>query len=222
MKEQKVKIDKIDHVTHDTLRIVTEKPVGHTFKPGQATDVAIDIEGWRSEKRPFTFTSLPEDDHLEFIIKTYPENDGATDKLLELKEGNHLILGDVFGSITHKGKGTFIAGGAGVTPFVSILRDLKQKNQLHGHALIFGNKKEKDIILHEELREMLGENFINILSEEKNDKYAHGLIDKEFIREHSMEMNDYFYVCGTPEMTDNIVKELDAMGIDKDKIVKEE
>lgn len=220
MEEQKVTIKEIGHLTHDTLQIITERPRDHYFKPGQATDVAIDKEGWRKEKRPFTFTSLPEDNHLEFIIKTYPEKDGTTDKLLELNAGDNLLIGDVFGAITYHGEKTFIAGGAGITPFISILRDLKKKGNLNNHKLLFSNKEEKDIILHDELRDMLGDNFINILSREK--KYHHGHIDKNFIRKHAVDLNKYFYLCGSPGMGEDIDSMLKELGVKENKIVKEQ
>lgn len=50
---------------------------------------------------------------------------GVTNELLSLKAGDNLIVNDIFGAIHYKGEGTFIAGGAGVTPFISIFRDLK-------------------------------------------------------------------------------------------------
>ncbi len=70
-----LKIKDIQNVTHDVKSFTIEKPDGYDFEPGQATEVAIDKDGWREEKRPFTFTSLPEDDELEFTIKIYPEHD---------------------------------------------------------------------------------------------------------------------------------------------------
>ncbi|MCF8243475.1 MAG: hypothetical protein K9J16_19025 [Melioribacteraceae bacterium] len=57
------------------LQIVTERPQNMTFTPGQATKISINESGWKDKKRPFTFTSLPNDPFLEFIIKTYPSSD---------------------------------------------------------------------------------------------------------------------------------------------------
>ena len=168
MEEHKVKIINIDHVTHDTLKIATEKPDNYSFEPGQATEVAIDKEGWKKETRPFTFTSLPEDNELEFIIKTYPEHDGTTDKLTDLKVGDHLLIHDVFGAITYQGPGTLIAGGAGITPFIAILRKLEKEGKLQDIQVIFENKTSRDIILHDELKNMLDDKLINILSKEKS------------------------------------------------------
>ena len=67
-----VKIKSIEHLTHDVLKIVTEKPSMYSFTPGQATEISINKVSWRNELRPFTFTCLPDSDYLEFAIKTYP------------------------------------------------------------------------------------------------------------------------------------------------------
>ena len=76
------------------------------------------------EKRPFTFTSLPGDDHLEFTIKCYTDHDGVTNQLGQLKAGDELLLHDIWGAIHYTNEGTFIAGGAGITPFIAIFRQL--------------------------------------------------------------------------------------------------
>jgi ferredoxin-NADP reductase len=140
-----VRINSIYGINHDVLRVVTERPHDYNFTPGQATDVSLNMEGWKEEKRPFTFTSLPDDDYLEFYIKTYPDRKGVTNELQKLNKGDELILHNVFGAITYKNEGVFIAGGAGITPFISILRYLNSKNKLGENKLIFANKPKNVI-----------------------------------------------------------------------------
>jgi len=216
-----VKIKSIDKVTHDVLKITTEKPGQYTFTPGQATEVSINKEGWEDKKRPFTFTCLPEADHLEFTIKTYPSHKGVTNGLLQLTKEEELILHDVFGAIAYKGEGVFIAGGAGVTPFISIFRYLQSKNETGNNKLIFANKTKADIILEQEFKKILGNNFINILSDEKVDGYANGQITEEFIKANSGGINKFFYVCGPPPMMEAIEKQLANLHVDEKLIVKE-
>src|SRR5688572_17707492 len=166
MEQYVVKIKSINKVTHNVLKIVTEKPQAYSFTPGQATEVSINKNEWQNEKRPFTFTCLPDDDYLEFTIKTYPSHKAVTNELLQLKQNDELILHEVFGAIGYKGEGVFIAGGAGVTPFISIFRFLQSKNEVGSNKLIFANARKADIILRQEFENLLGENFINILSDE--------------------------------------------------------
>lgn len=221
MKKHFVKIQAIDHVTHDTLKIVTEKPDDYSFIPGQATDIAINKNGWQNEKRPFTFTSLPESDHLEFIIKTYPSHDGATDKLLAMHVGDELILHEVFGEIRYKGEGVFIAGGAGVTPFLAMLRQLDEQNITHKNMMIFANKTQADIILGDELEQLLDGRLVHILSEEKTEKFHNGLITKDFLKSHVKDIHQYFYVCGPLPMMEAVEKHLTDLGVPSEKLVKE-
>lgn len=222
MSEYIVKINNISMVTHNVRRYEVEKPVDLNFKPGQATEVAIYKPKWVEERRPFTFTNLPEQKYLEFTIKSYPKRNGVTDHLLELEAGDELIIDDVFGAITYQGEGVFIAGGAGVTPFISIFRQLKADGKLNGNQLIFANKEKKDIIYKGELDELFGENFINILSEEETKEYAHGHIDKDFLKKHIDDTNQKFYVCGPPPMIDDVLDILDEMGVSENDIVIEE
>ena len=167
MKKYLVKVKNIRHITPDVLQIVTEKPLQYKFIPGQATEVSINKEDWKEKKNPFTFTCLPEDNFLEFCIKTYPRHNGVTNELLKLKKDDELILHEVFGAISYQGPGVFIAGGAGITPFISIFRSLKSKNEIDNNILVFANKTKADILLEQEFKELLGDNFINILSGEK-------------------------------------------------------
>jgi len=216
-----VKVESINNVTPDVLKIVTNKPVGFDFEPGKATQVAINKSGWLSEERPFTMTNLPDNNSLEFIIKTYPEKDGVTNELLELKKNDELVLHGVFGAITYKGEGVFIAGGAGITPFISILRDLKAKNEIGSNMLLFANKTKADIILEKEFDTLLGDAFINILSDEQSDGYAFGRITEKFLKENVKNFNQQFYICGPPPMITDIEKTLNNLGVDKKLITKE-
>ncbi len=219
--EHIVKIKSIGKVTHDVLKIVTEKPPQYIFIPGQATDISINKKGWTDKKNPFTFTCLPDDDYLEFTIKTYPDHKNVTNELLQLKVNEELILHDMFGDIVYKGEGVFIAGGAGVTPFISIFRWLQSKNEIGNNKLLFANKTKGDIILEQEFKKLLGNNFINILSDEKVDGYAYGQITKKFIKANSDGINKIFYVCGPPPMMDAIEKQLADLHVDEKSIVKE-
>jgi len=221
MKQYIVKIQSIKHIIHDVLQLVTEKPENYNFTPGQATHIAINKPGWKAKRNPFTFTCLPEDAFLEFTIKTYPAHKGVTNELLKLKEDDELILEEVFGAISYKGEGVFIAGGAGVTPFISIFRDLHAKNKVGNNTLIFANKTKADILLEKEFTDLLGKNFINVLSGEKTDGYANGQITEDFLKAYVNSTTQHVYVCGPPPMMEAVQKQLSNLHIPKKAIVVE-
>lgn len=221
MEKHVVKILNIKQVTHDVKRFRVEKPAGYSFIPGQATEISINTPAWRNEKRPFTFTCLRSASYLEFTIKIYSERNGVTNALGKLKPGAELILRDVWGAINYKGKGVFIAGGAGVTPFISIFRDLKTKDEIPGNMLVFANKTKADIILEQEFKKLLGKAFINILSDEKTEGYFHGMINETFLKDNIADFNKPFYICGPPKMMDVVLKQLANLGVGKNAITLE-
>ncbi|MCH7411221.1 flavodoxin reductase [Belliella sp. DSM 111904] len=217
-----VKITDVLSLTHDVKRLRTEKPQGYRFEPGQATEVAINEEKWKDEKRPFTFTNLPEDDHLEFVIKSYRDHDGVTKRIEDLVEGDELIIEEAWGAISYKGKGVFIAGGAGVTPFISILKMLKSKDDLLGNKLIFANKTGKDVMLESYFHEILGEDFISVLDKEKLDDHEYGRVNMEFLKQYLSDFSQQFYVCGPEPMVESVSEALKQLGADPNGITFEE
>ena len=216
-----LKILSIEFITRDVLQILTERPSSLEFTPGQAADISINKDGWKEEIRPFTFTSLPDDKFLQFTIKTYPEHKGVTNELRGLKRKDELILHGVFGAISYKGEGIFIAGGAGITPFISIFRYLKAENAVGNNKLLFANKTRDDIILKYEFDHLLGANFINILSDEKTGQYHHGYLNEDFLKQHLPGSGKYVYLCGPPPMMDAVEAILGRLKIDGNLIIKE-
>lgn len=217
-----VKIKSISPVTHNVKRYIFEKPKNYDFIPGQATEASINREGWKEENRPFTFTSLPEEDHLEFTIKSYTDHEGVTNELLNLEPGDEFIIGEVFGAINYDNEGVFVAGGAGVTPFVAILRDLHSQGKMGNNKLIFANKTRKDIIYEEEFKDMLGDNFINVLAEDKTEEFKHGYIDEMILKENRIDGAKNVYLCGPPPMMDSMMELFEKLGIEENRIVSED
>jgi ferredoxin-NADP reductase len=213
--QQSVKIIKVQKVTHNVRRYELEKPPGYSFEPGQATDLSIDHDGYREKKNPFTFTALNGWDHLEFTIKSYFDHDGVTKALWELSPGDRLILRDPWGTITYRGPGTFIAGGAGVTPFIAILRKLRQDRKLDGHSLVVSNRKADDIILRDEFEAMAADG-LNVTWTVTNDPDApgllHGRINEAFIKARIRDISQSFYLCGPDPMVKELRETLEGLG----------
>lgn len=215
MIEYIVKIIDIGQITHDVKRFRVEKPHGYSFTPGQATGVTVNSPELKKKRRSFTFSGLNSDPFLEFTVKIYPDHNGLTDELDKLEPGDELAIGLPWGAISYKGKGVFIAGGAGITPFLAIFRDLHARNELSGNLLLFANKTRADIILEQELSGMLGGSLINILSREKADGYGFGHISEETLKEHIEDFSTNFYLCGPPAMIQSITEILSRFGVDR-------
>jgi ferredoxin-NADP reductase len=208
-------------VTHDVKRFILERPDSYKIESGFATEIAIDKPGLEEEKRPFTFTSLNDDKILEFTIKRYDDHDGVTRKLHSLEPGEGVSIDDPFETINYQGRGVFIAGGAGITPFIAMLRNLRKTVGIEGNTLIFSNKTQKDIIIEKELRDMFRdnpENLILTLTDENNPKYENRRVDKDFLMDKINDFSQNFYICGPPQMGKDINKVLTEVGAKAENI----
>jgi ferredoxin-NADP reductase len=207
-----VEILETEQITPNVRRYRLEKPKNFHFEPGQATEVSIDRDGWRDKKRPFTFTALNRWDTLEFTIKSYRDHLGVTNELWSLGAGDRLLLRDVWGTITYHGPGTFIAGGAGVTPFIAILRHLADTEKLAGNRLIVSNRTEKDIILRDEFEAMEGLETLWTMTDDAKSKLLQERIDAEFLERHVKDFSGRFYLCGPDPMVEDLRSLLEAAG----------
>jgi len=210
-----------EFVTHDVKRFITTRPPGFDVTPGQGVDLAIATPEWSEKTRPFTPTSLEEDRVLEFTIKRYPDHQGVTDALHRLEPGAHLLVSDPWGSIRYEGPGVFIAGGAGITPFMAILRRLARDGQLDGCTLLFSNKTPADIICAEEFRHYLGERCTFLCTRATAPGCEARRIDKDLLRERIGDFGQRFYTCGPKVFVREINAALVELGASPETIVFE-
>ena len=211
-----------EFVTHDVRRFIVARPQGFEFEPGQGVELAIAAPEWQDQSRPFTPTSLKDDQVLEFTIKAYPEHNGVTRALHQLRPGDNLLMSKPFGTIRYKGPGVFIAGGAGITPFIAIVRDLSRKQKLAHQGMIFSNKTPADIICEKELRHAFGDKLVLTCTQSAAPGYAQRRIDKEFLTEHVSDFNQQFYLCGPPGFMDAVTAALRDLGVEADSLVFEQ
>ncbi|MCG6186255.1 FAD-binding oxidoreductase [Maribellus maritimus] len=216
--EYKVKIEQKKWLTHDVIQLLLKRPADFSYKEGQAIEATIDSKEYKDAWSPFTLTSLNKDEDLQLTIKVYPKHNGVTLALSKLKEGDSFLITEPWDSFKNKGSGVFIAGGTGVTPFIALLRQMEVDGNIDGSTLIFSNKSEKDIFLFDEFKRMLGDNFINVLTREKNEKYLHGRINKRFLKEQFSNFNQPFYLCGPDNFADDIKLHLKELGAGDDLV----
>ena len=214
-------LQEISPVTHDTWHLVFDRPDGFDFAPGQATHWALDRDGWRDEDRPFTMTSLPSvTDRVEFVIKSYPDHDGVTEQIPGMTPGDGILAEEPAGAITDHGPGLFLAAGAGVTPFIPILKKQTEEG-MTGRHLIFANKTEKDIILKDTWDAMPGLRTDHVLSDDPDTRHHSGKLDRALLEQLVETTDQPCYICGPKGFVNDIRAALKAIGVPEDRIVTE-
>src|SRR5690625_6266320 len=98
---------------------------------------------------------------------------------------------------------------------------LEQEKKLDGHYLIFSNRTKKDIILRGEITRLLGDRFINTITDEKVEGFDHQMIDEQYLKEKILNLDQNFYVCGPNLIIKAIRIHLESLVADVESIVFE-
>ncbi|PJE30246.1 hypothetical protein SAMN06297129_0902 [Pseudooceanicola antarcticus] len=209
-------------LTPDTQAYTFTRPEGLSFAPGEATELSLLREGWRDKGRPFTFTSLPDAPEIQFVIKSYDDHDGVTRQMASLSSGEMALVTEPFGALQDQGPGTFLAAGAGITPFLAILRNRAAGQRLDGSRLIYTNKTTSDIILRDELSSMPGLTTHFTVTDEEDAPVETARIDKDWLADRLEDVSGRFYLCGPPGFVDAMRDALRSLGAAGDQIQTED
>lgn len=90
-------------LNHNVTAWTAARPEGYAFAAGEACRLAVDADNWRDEDRPFTMSSLPDGESLEWVIKHHPDHHGMTERLAACDVGDHLLMGEPGGSFHDRG-----------------------------------------------------------------------------------------------------------------------
>lgn len=223
-----LRVSDIEDLSWDTklfrFTSVNPKKLLAPFRAGQYIGFTAEINGVRTS-RPYSLVSSPNNlAYYELGIKK-KEGGFVSPYLLEnLKVGDLLEaigpLGEFYYNPLFHGKNlVFIAGGCGITPFISMLRDITERGLPINVWVIFGCLTEKDILFRNELEDIASRRsnikVKFILSEPEPDwKGACGFITKNEILDFISTIEDkYFYVVGSLNMYQFIQGELKAIDI---------
>jgi predicted ferric reductase len=188
----------LEAVGHDGIR----------FMPGQFAWIKLARSPFTLEEHPFSFSSSAErGDRLEFGIKALGD---FTAELAEVSPGTRAFLDGPHGAFSidrYQSAGyVFIAGGIGITPFMSCLRTMAERRDPRPVVLIYAAKTWDDLAFREDLerlKESLELTVVYILEEPPDDWAGEsGFITPE-IMERAVPKERfprYYFICGPPPM----------------------
>lgn len=203
-----------------TLKLNTNRKLN--FKPGQFCFLRINKDKLHA-RHPFTISSSPNEYTLDFTMKMT----GRFTKIAsQLNEGEEVIVDGPFGIFTIEDERkdlVFIAGGIGITPFISMIKGSLHLKKQRNITLIYSSKIKKEIMFKKELDELKEEwlKKVYVLSREEKTElgYEYGRITREIVTKHIISANDsLFYVCGPESFKDEMVMILRHLGAKKSNI----
>lgn len=211
------KVIDIVHRNIDVTSFRFSKPAELNYKPGQYMLVTLDIAA-KEAMHPFSFSSSPTENFVEFT-KKFSDSE-YSQALKKLKTGDLVKIDAPYGQFTFMGehpKIALLAGGIGITPFLSICKYCTDTRLATSIILIYGCRTKDEITFYEELNSMqiLNPNLKVLFVLTRADSSWQGLlglINSDLIKN---QIEDYkerlFFACGPPGMVEamkNVIADL--------------
>ncbi len=205
-----------------------EKPRKFVYKAGQYADLTLPSPKFSDASgatRTFSFVSAPYEKTLVFATRM--RDSTFKRSMAKLKAGDRIKLVGPGGSFGHsvsadgvhlqEGLSVFIAGGIGITPFISILRDSFGKNEERPIFLFYSNSGKGETVFLEELEGYASrrENFIFVGAVTE--------INAKLIQKHLGNFsNATFYIAGSVAFVNYARQTVLSLGASDDDIHTDE
>jgi ferredoxin-NADP reductase len=202
------------------------------FKPGQFFMLELINPPYNDDKgskRYFSIVNSPRKKGI-LVMVTRLSDSAFKKSLNELAIGTEVYVDNIAGNFTlpndKKKPLVFIAGGVGITPFMSMLRYVNEEELDYEITLIYSNRNNESTAFFEELKE-IGEKNKNIkviftMTDDANWNGDKRRIDAQFIKDYINNGNEYaFMTAGPPPMVKAVVEALEAAGVDENNIITE-
>lgn len=201
------------------------------FIPGQFLKVIFDESNYNNQElnKNLSFSSSPLKDYIE-ITKRVSES-AFSQRLKGLEMGDRICIQAPRGQCTFNDnykKITFLIGGIGITPVISILEYIQDKNLNTDTLLFYSNRTEEEIAFKEELNQWQAKNpnlkvLYTITDFQPKDKNClFGRIDKELVSRNIKDISErMFFIFGPPKMVEAMKGLCQAVGA-KEEFIKTE
>lgn len=232
---------------HDSFIFRFALPDGHVLGVPTGYHILIHLptEGGEVKGKPYTPISLPsQQKHFDLLVKVYRADGDKkagnhTSQLEALKEGDKIRISGPVGKHEYKGHGvfnlpkddaredkkfshiSFVAGGSGITPFLSILNKVKSlKNDNTLLTLIYSNKTEADTLHQRELEEAEKQVKFKAVftvtrqNEVSSERFSTGRVTGEFLKKHlPAPAADHLVLhCGPQGFNAAVAEQLEELG----------
>jgi NAD(P)H-flavin reductase/ferredoxin len=205
-------VEVIEPLTHDITRLVLKGEL--SFLPGQYIDLWVPGTGGEA-RRSFSIANLPGEGRVEFMIKRYPG--GRLSGMLEeqIKPGDEIQFTGPYGAFHLRRSERpilMIAGGSGMAPILSVLRQLAREGCARPIRFFYGARSEQDLFHRDEIA-ALGARLDDFQFTPVVGGFVHEAVDAWLESNEAYAAPDV-YMCGPPPM----LEAAEPMLIDKHEL----
>ncbi len=202
------------------------------FRPGQYIEATLahDHPDNRGIRRFFTLASSPTESDVRLGIKFYENPSSYKAALLNLRNGARVVAaqlgGDFFLPRNKKKKLVFLAGGIGITPFRSMIKNMLDRGEKRDIVMFYGNNLIDDIAYANLLGEAESESGIKVIYSLADQKSIpsdwqgiRGYVTGEAIKREVPDYRErWFYISGPHAMVKVYEKTLRDLGVKRNRI----
>jgi ferredoxin-NADP reductase len=215
--------------TAGTLRLVSDSGPLPPFQAGQYINLHLGLKGILTS-RPYSISSSPHQGaYYDITVRK------LADGFVSAQLVDAVSPGDVFTSsapagefvhnpVFHGEDLVFLAGGSGITPFMSMIRDVTDPGLARKITLIYGSRQSDDIIFADELARRIADHdtlrVVHVISEPTPEHTGrNGFITADLIRAAAGDLTGkMIYVCGPEAMVAFCLTALEALGVARRRI----
>lgn len=235
-----LKISEKKSLTNNATLLTFDVPLdlkdNFNFISGQYLTLNANIDG-SNLRRSYSICSSPHENQLAIVVKAI--NKGIFSNFVKnnIKVGDCLEVGVPEGRFNYKinseetKKVFLIAAGSGITPIISIIKNILFNEPNSEVTLLYANKTKEDIIFFENLEDLSLQfpdrlQNIYVFSRAEYENYHFGRINRHFLENKINNKLDFksfseFYNCGPESLTNEVKNYLESLGISKEKIKSE-
>lgn len=197
------------------------------YKPGQFMILQLNRKGVVSESHPFTISSSPTSKTLSVTVKDVGDFTSTLNRTVPSDPAYIDMPYGVFSFLNSPGDSyVFVAGGIGITPFMSMLRYMNDRGLGLKILLLWANRTESDILFNEELaaleQKIPSLKVVHVLSRQESWEGEKGHVDREKLKKFVEDFAEpVFFVCGPPAMMQAVESTLRSLGVPPGKICTE-
>ncbi|MBI2024000.1 FAD-dependent oxidoreductase [Candidatus Giovannonibacteria bacterium] len=208
-----------------------------SFRAGQYVEVGLENPPYTDEKknhREFSITSSPEEKGI-IMIASRMRDSAFKRSMREVPMGTEFAIEGPYGDFSlHENiqrQAVFIAGGIGITPVRSILKDAAERKLPHKIILIYSNRTPESAAFMEDLEkfEKMNPNLtvLATMTDMENAKNPweglRGRVDADFIKNNIGDLsNSTYYIVGPAQMVSGVGAALESAGVSRDDMRFEE
>ncbi len=223
---------RIDDIARDTVAVHFSKPGDFRFQPGQTVSLTLPSDTPDAPVLRHTFSLVSAPHEPELCVATRVRATPFKQALTRLRPGAELKFSGPYGKLTPPA-GTdrplvLVAGGIGITPCVSLLRDAAHRDSDQRFLLLYSNRTREQAAFLEELRGLARLDprlrLLATLTGPADDAWdgLRGRIDAAMLEQALQGLdNPLCYVTGAPAMVEEIRAGLAAAGVPDDAILDE-